>query len=434
MLLAVHKHPSPIRLTFRTCLDCIKSPQDLARLSASSRLVNLIVDNFGCRTLGGQIRRDAMLADLLASLPNLQHLEIDYADGLSVEHPWYTAKEEQGFIILEPLESLTLRSYDIESCGVEELLSRSMRAGVRTLRLLRCRDFVSPSDLWGVLSHHTTTLEIMEPLSQGLSRDHRENELAIRRILGQLPLLERLVLHKIGVPLRHILPGVCESSFFLAELHHHDPQIHNPGLHGRGLISYGLDRMYQLHPIDYARTTGVSNVRALILLRSACPNLVRLSFDLSTEGLTSDRYFMCEEAITVGPSDKMLMQGVRFAFIFTISKTIRSFYHLQHLMIVVNLPKEMWSRKTAIRVASDCWNYELRTFEMAGPAQLALCSGQAVYEPELDPLSERQPWWIVRQKAGSRRNNFAPQDLTALNRIDPEVPRELGSIHFGITN
>lgn len=400
-------------LTVRTCFGYLRNAEDIELLSSNSKLVSLSFNKYSCFSKDQENQRDVILSNLLLSLPNLKHLEIFFTIGeeKDLDQTWYRAP----ISIVSGHKSAALESLTIHMCEVEhrdllKILTNSGYAGFKRVRLITCAGILAPSSFWKFLSCHTTALEIIDPIQVYSTMDHFSPSRAVAKAFWELGKVEVLNLQNLGVPFYAILLGMGGHGVYLRHLRLHDNALS------------GLDQAYDIHQHDYltVRVVVRRRVEILWLLRTICPNLTKLSVDLSSTGLDTDEHRVMRGLIedvhhclllrSVGP----LVSGA------SIRGTFRSFDFLRHLIIAVRLKRQDWTRDYALELASSLWSSSLQMFEMLGPRQNISSAYNAFRKAICVPTTE-QPWWVITRKNRHQSINVQPEDLIAVNQNEPDT-------------
>ncbi len=402
MLKAVEQHPSVTDFALRICFDHIRCMEDLELLSSNSKLVSLALERYGSWERVGERGRNLALAYVLNSLPNLSHLNLDYRNGLDIDRSWFRCSK-----VLKPraqLDSLTLRLYHAQHCHVQEVFNYANCPGVKAVRMVKCRQFLFLWDVWQRLFSNLTTLEIIDPTLSSDDSAFIRHSLSI--MIGHSRKLEALRLQNIGVSFFEILPGLHCTGASLQHLRIHD------------LTSYGLDQTYDIVAVgNQLHLPKCHRVEPIAFLRHTCPNLTKFSLDITCNGLVTDKHTLISRPVRGEPDDTLYDELARCQLASPISSSIRSFAFLRHLIIVVTLSKRLWSRDLALHLASRFWAPLLQCFELVSPKQFSEASDRDRYEEEHFPLTNRQPWWIIRRRSPSTGGDVRPEDLFAVNRI-----------------
>jgi hypothetical protein len=414
MLQVLNKHPSVNYLTIRTCFEYIRSATDVGLLGFNSKLVSLSFYRYRCHSKIQEYQRDRSLAILLACLPNIKHLELSFATGEDRDQAWYCAPTRDiSAQTLPPLQTLTLHGYHIDFGNVQSILRHSGYAGFIAFRLINPLDFSVPSDLWQLLSLQTRALEIIDPATtDSTTYDPWVSRRALSAIFRELFKLEALNLQNIGVPFCDILLGLGANGVFLRHL-----RLHDLGLSG-------LDRFHEIRQWDDFLTMegrpGRRWVELLGLLRKLCPNLTKLSVDLSRTGLMTDVQTAASAVTLNQPHYSMLRTIKQNPYSSSIRGIIRSFRFLRYLTLVVNLQRSDWTRDYALGLASSFWTSALHTFELLSPWQNSMSPYKEFCET-WPVLTTDQPWWVVTRKNyyNGLEINIQPENLIAVDRNAP---------------
>lgn len=352
--------------------------------------------------------------DLILNLSNLQVLNLDYKSVTEKRESWYDMAMDEKISMHTPgVKSLGLRSYDFGSRRIRSLPFRLECYHLQRLSLVKCRNTMWSRKYWQALSSEMKVFEIIDPIHPRRFLPLAEERIKPRYLLTVLERfnnLEFLNVQNIRSQIYDVVLSLeyCGESLRTLRLHDFEESALN--------TLYELVRESTLNGFWYNQKKPLClEVHFLKFLSKTCPNLERLSMNMSWNGLCYRRFSVTDwvrDSVYMKKTD--ILQELKQDPTPPNFHAICSFQFLRHLTIVAPSLGPLGPH-FALNVACNVWGPRLQTLELI----VSSIGRPGFISPSIDTGiedAEKHPHWCITRKSSSNSGYVRPEDLLIVNK------------------